>query len=294
MIRNTILLIAISLAWASNYLLIGKVEGTLAPFTLSAFMTGFAAIALLVSVPVLLHRPLLQPLKKKPWLVVVMSLTAITLPNISVVIAEQRITSDMASLVGTTVPVLTFLITVFVLRSNAYSHLRMLGVIIAVCGVITYIGWGSILSDASEVTGILIMMSGGLVFALNGIFAASNIEDVDCYSLTALILAFSALQLIVLAIIFERHLFQLPDTDTMLSLAGAGIICNAMAYLGYYVLLSRSGAYFTSLYAYLVPILGVVLGVIFLGESLSRNHLTGLVIVLAGLWLLTHKATAKI
>lgn len=294
MMFNALLLLAVSLAWASNYLLIGNAEDSLAPLTMSAMMIGSAAVVLLVTVPLVFRRPLWQPFKDNAGLITLMSFTAISLPNLSVVFAEQNITSDMAAVVGTTVPVFTCLIAIFIARSLAPTFSRALGVVVAVSGVVTYMGWGNILSDTSQGTGILIMMSGGLIFAVNGFLTASKAAHIDRYSLTTLVLTLSALLFAVLAFIFERHLFQMPNNNTLLSLGLAGVVGNGLAYLVYFVLLGRSGAYFTSMYAYLVPIFGVILGFVFLDESLTLDHVMGLLVVLSGLWLLMRKTAAVV
>lgn len=286
MLVNITLLLFISLAWASGYLFIGTEESALAPFTMSAMMTGVAAVVLLVTVPLLFRRSLLEPIKKSPCLVAVLSITTITIPELSVVIAEQWITADMASLVGTSVPIFTFLIATFIMRTTQYSHLRMVGVVVAVSGVITYVGWHEIISDMSEVEGILIMMSGGLVFALNGFLITSKANRIDQYALAATVVTISAILLALLALVFEREVFAIPNAKVMWSVVTAGAISSGLAYLGYFVLLGRTDAHFMSLYAYLVPIFGFILGVLFLDQSLTLNHFIGLIAVLAGLWLL--------
>jgi drug/metabolite transporter (DMT)-like permease len=67
----------------------------------------------------------------------------------------------------------------------------------------------------------------------------------------------------------------------------SGVVAMALAYLGYFILIERAGPSFAALYAYLVPPLGVLIGVAFLGEALTMQHMAGLAVVLIGLWLIT-------
>jgi len=60
----------------------------------------------------------------------------------------------------------------------------------------------------------------------------------------------------------------------------------SLACLGYFALVERAGATFAALYAYLVPVASVLLGAIFLGDSVTTRHLGGLALVLAGLWMI--------
>jgi drug/metabolite transporter (DMT)-like permease len=289
MFLNALLLIGTSLAWASGYLFIGDADHGLPPLTASAAMSAIAALVLLPGVAFGLRRPLLQPLRTRLWVPLVMGLTAIALPNLSVVLAEDAIEPDMASLVGTTVPILTFLLTVFVTRQTVYSHLRLLGVFVALGGMVVFIGWRGLLSDSSEVHGIVIMMSGGLVFALNGILASYKARDLDECALAAWVVTFGAVAQALGALALESHEIVLPKADVLWSVVGEGIIGMGLAYMGYYQLLGRAGPYFASLYAYLVPLFGVVIAAQVLNERLTSAHLTGLGIVLLGLWLLTSR-----
>lgn len=287
MLRNSLLLLAISLAWAANYLFIREAGTALPPFSKTALTLAFAAALMLVTAVGILRRPLHRTLRAHWRLLLVLGLTAIALPNLSVVAAEDRISSGMASVVGTTVPIMTFLIVIVFLRHRAYTHARMAGVLVAVAGVAVYAGWNDLLHHASDLASIGIMMAGGCVFAVNGVLAESKTREIDGYSLTALVLLLGTLYLAALAFVFERHVVQFPTSRELLFIALAGTLGNAVAFLGYFILLRRATAYFTSFYAYLVPTLGVFLGVVFLDEPITTNHVVGLVMVLLGLRLLS-------
>lgn len=290
---NVLLLLGISLSWASGYLFIDAADHGLPPITAAAIMSAIAALVLIPGVAIGLKRPLLQPLKKRFWVPLLMGFTAIAWPNLSVVLAEEQVAPELAALVGTTVPIITFLLTVFVTRQAAYSHRRLSGVFIAVAGMVVFIGWSQLLSNTSELRGILIMMSGGLVFALNGIIAAYVAKDLDECALAAWVVVFGAAILAIAAFALEAGQASRPPLEVMASVAAEGLLGMGIATLGYYVLLARAGAYFTSLYAFLVPLLGVLMSSLFLDEPLSAQHLIGLAVVLVGLRLLSSRAEPR-
>lgn len=294
MMINALLLAGISLCWASGYLFIGVAAHGLPPLVDTALMSIVAALVLVPGVAYGLKRPLLQPLRTRAWVPLLMGFTAIGWPNWSVVLAEKRIEPEVASLVGTSVPIITFLITVFLTRQTAYSHRGMLGVIVALAGMVIFIGWERLLGGGSELTGILTMASGGLVFALNGILASYKAKDLDECALAAWTVVFGATYLSIVAAIkiIEFVYFQgrmqmsMPSLEVMGAIAIEGLLGMGLATLGYYLLLSRAGAYFTSSYAFLVPPLGVLISSLMLGQPVSSAQLAGLAVVLAGLWML--------
>ncbi len=289
MLRNLFLLFAVSLAWASEYLFIGEADQSLPPTTVAAATTLIAAAVLLFVVGVVMRRPLMATLRAKPEVPLVMAVIAVAAPKLSVVIAEDTITPDLASLVGTTVPVLTFLITVFITRQVKYSHSRMAGVFAAILGMLVFVGVEHLSSHENEIVGALIMMSGGVAFAFNGIYCSLRARDLDQYALATLVLSFGGIGLAVAALLVDGLPATVPRTATLASMAGSGIVAMGMAYLGYYLLIARSSAYFASFYAYLVPPLGLLTGVLILEESLTLNHAMGVGVTLVGLWLLTRR-----
>jgi drug/metabolite transporter (DMT)-like permease len=293
MASNIFLLLGISLAWASGYLFIDAADHGLPPLTATAFMSAVAALVLLPGVAWGLRRPLLQPLRVRLWVPLVMALTAVAWPNLSVVLAERHVAPELAALVGTTVPIITFLLTVFVTRQTPYSHRRVLGVMIALAGMVTFVGLEELLGNDSQLHGILIMMSGGLVFALNGLLASSKARDLDECALAAWVVAFGAVLLAIAAAVHEAGQITMPPVHVMASVVAEGLLGMGLASLAYYVLLARAGPYFTSFYAFLVPLLGVLLAAVVRDEPLSPQHLAGLTIVLLGLWLLSSTAIRR-
>lgn len=290
MVINTALLVAISAAWAAGYLFIGA-AAHVPPVTATALMTVMAALVIVPIVRFGLGRRLLPTLRQRPWVPAVMGLSAIALPNLSVVVAEHTVPADLAAVLGTTVPIATMLLVTFVTREMAYSGLRMLGIVIALAGLIIFVGWRDLFAG-SELWGIAIMMAGGVIFACNGLLAARQTRDLDARVLAAWTIVFGAGYLSLAAFIMERPL-SVQVGSAMWPLIAEGVLGMGLAYFGYYILVARAGAGFASLYAFLVPVLGVLASAVAFGEPVSPRHAFGLAMVLVGLLVLTQADALK-
>lgn len=287
MITNIVLLAGISIAWAAGYLFVSDADHEVPPVTAAAAMAFVAAVVMIVVVAAM-RRPLLSPVRRRAWVPMTMAFTAIALPNLSVVLAERTVQADLAALLGTAVPILTLLITTFVTRQTAYSNWRVAGVAVAVMGLVVFVGVKSLISNELEAIGMLTMVAGGLVFAVNGIFVSRESTDTDEYALATWTMIFGAAVLVAMAFVFEEPLQALRPGDIG-PLVAEGTIGMGVAYLGYYVLVARSGAYFASLYAFLVPPFGVIASALAFGEPLTLRHFAGLSIVLIGLALMLRR-----
>lgn len=289
---NLLLLIALSLAWACDYLFIAAADSALPPLTTGAVVTLIATVVLFGAVAGVMRRPIMPTLRDRPWLVLVMAVTAVIAPRLSVVLAENSITPDLAALTGTTVPVLTFLVTTFVTRTTPYSHTGVLGVVVAVGGLLVFVGPAQLLEQEAELLGILTMMAGGVAFVINGLLSDAKARDLDALALTVWVMSFAAVGLAGTALLVEGVPDKMPDLEVAGSVVASGTIGVALAYLGYYVLLARAGAWFTALYAFLVPPLGVLAGAVVLGEEVTVQHMLGLGVLLIGLWLVVGRRKA--
>jgi drug/metabolite transporter (DMT)-like permease len=293
---NFLLLLIVSLAWASDYLFIGWADRALPPLAVGATMASIAALALMLVVRLVLRRPLLPMLRAAPLAPLVLGATAVALPRFCTVYAEESITPDIAALTGTSVPILTLLATMFVTRETAYSHLRILGILVALLGLVVFVGLGDGRSEATGTTtlaGMLVMMAGGLAFVFSGLYSAAKAAALDKAVLTAWVMAVGALLLAVPALLLEAESLAMPSAAALGSLAASGLVSMALAYLLYFVLIERAGAGFAALYAYLIPPLGLLLGVLVLGQPLTLEHLGGLALVLCGLWMITRPAAPR-
>jgi drug/metabolite transporter (DMT)-like permease len=289
MVSNIALLVGISVAWAAGYIFIRDADNALPPITSTAVMAVVASVVILMAALVL-RRPLLQPMRRV-WVPLTMAFSAVALPFLATTEAERSIDASLAAVLGTTVPIATLLLTTFVTRQTPFSPVKLLGVLIAVAGLVVFAGGRNLVSDDVEAMGILVMIGGSVVFAVNGIFVSYQARDIDPYALALWTMVFAAIVLTGVALAVEG-VPPMPTAAVMGSLVGEGAMGMGLAYLGYYALVARAGATFGSLYAFLVPPFGVIAAVLVFGQPLTLTHLAGLAIVLAGLALIVRPEKA--
>jgi drug/metabolite transporter (DMT)-like permease len=75
----------------------------------------------------------------------------------------------------------------------------------------------------------------------------------------------------------------------VISVLWLGILGSGLAYLAFFRLLGRWGATRTSLVAYLLPVVGIVLGVLVLSEQMDARILLGTALVIGGVALVNSR-----
>lgn len=171
--------------------------------------------------------------------------------------------------------------------------LGLLGLIIGIAGIALVIGLNKIMEGGSTILGVLLIGGGFVLLAVNGILAGKWARGIDPVITTTYFLGLGAVILTALAFIFESPV-QVPWTEeTILSELALGVICTASGYFGYYFIIHRAGAYFSSFIFYFIPVFGLLSGHLFLKEKVDISQIIGVIIVLAGVYLINREKFKK-
>jgi len=94
---------------------------------------------------------------------------------------------------------------------------------------------------------------------------------------------FAALIVLSLAAIIDRpwETFS-PAPEAIVAIIWLGILGSGVAYLCYFFVLQNWGATRTSMVAYVLPVVGIALGAIVLGDPITINRIAGTALVMAG------------
>jgi drug/metabolite transporter (DMT)-like permease len=93
--------------------------------------------------------------------------------------------------------------------------------------------------------------------------------------------------LIPISLVVNRPWTLAPSTSSVLALLGLSVFSTALAFVIYFRLIQTLGSVGTTAQAYLRVPIGVALGVLLLGESLSPTAWIGLTCVVAGVAAMT-------
>jgi drug/metabolite transporter (DMT)-like permease len=95
-----------------------------------------------------------------------------------------------------------------------------------------------------------------------------------------------ALVLLVMSLIFRENLKEMPSEASLLALVYLIIFGSLVAFSAYMYLLGRVRASLATSYAYVNPVVAVMLGVVLAGEQIGLPGIVAMIIILAGVALL--------
>jgi drug/metabolite transporter (DMT)-like permease len=195
------------------------------------------------------------------------------------------------ALVQSCIPAMTALVAVVWLREQA-SALRWSGIVLSMVGVLI------VFSGSAAQTGGASLLGNALMFmssVLWGVYTsmAKRVAAFDAIQVTAGIIGAGALMLLPLAG-FEIAADGMPNVDVQgwLGMAYLGAGASGLAYMMYSAALKHMDASEAGVYTNLIPIVGVITGVL-LGEPLSLRAIAGGVVVLIGVWMTSRQPAVR-
>jgi drug/metabolite transporter (DMT)-like permease len=257
------------------------------PPVLIAFLRFALAAAILLPLA-LLRRTQSPPMGKRHWITVAaMGICGFTLFQAGSNIAQTYTTATQAAIIQSIIPVLTAILAALVLRERL-SGRRVAGIALSLVGVLVVVLVAAPSERARDP-----LLGGAIMLGAVGMWAiytvlAKRLSGADLLHVTAYSPLFGALFLLPLALL-ESGGRALPAISVLgwLSIAYLGVLSSAMASLLYNRSLAELEANQAATFINLVPIVGVVVAVLFLGEPLIAWQLLGGAVTLVGVWLAT-------
>ncbi len=283
-LRAWLAFLLLGLVWGSSFFWIKIAVQEIGPFTLVAYRLLFGALGLILVVA--LRRPPLPPARRLWLAMAVMGLANTAIPFVLISWGEQYIDSGVASILNSTVPLFTMLIAHLFLVDERITWLKFSGLLAGFGGVVLLFsrdiagseGINSLLGQAAVL--VAAMMYGG-----SSVFARRVLRPVSPI-LQAFVTVTVADLMVWVAVPLVEFPLELPAGALVwTSIIWLGILGSCVAYLLYFYLIQEIGSTRTTLVTYLLPVFGVALGVIFLGERLNLQLVFGTILVVAGVWL---------
>jgi drug/metabolite transporter (DMT)-like permease len=156
------------------------------------------------------------------------------------------------------------------------------GLAIGFAGVVLIMSPG-LAGAAGTAAGQLALLGSSLSYAAGNVYARRNVRGLPPMIPAVLQVTVALAIVAALAIVVERPWATAhPDLQAWFSVVWLGIFGSGLAYLAYFRLLSRWGATRTALVAYLLPVVGIVLGYLVRHEPIDSTLIAGTGLVIAG------------
>lgn len=266
----------IYLIWGMNWVVMKTANTFFPPITFVAYRFLFGALVLL-SVWFWLHLPL--PKKKYwPWIFLT-GILQMGLNNIAAQTSMLTLGAGMVSVLNYSMPVFAAVLAHFLLGERL-TWRKGAGIVLAIAGM-------AVLMDVhagGDVTAICIGLLSAVFWGLASIFVKLKLSDVNPISLTTWQMVCASLSLLAYTAIVPQGEF-VWNAESVLCLIYNGVLASALAFFLWSWILQHIEVSKASVAVLAVPVVGVVGGILCLGEPMTLHIFFGMLMIMAGIYI---------
>ena len=286
MSRHALLLFAaMCVIWGIPYLLIRVAVAEISPAMLVFARTAIGALILM---PVVLARGGLRGLGRKWIPLLAFAAAEIAGPWLFLFSAEQHISSSLAGLLVSSVPLVGVAIAPLFGNREKMGPLGIGGLALGVVGVAAIVGLDFHASDATAFIQMALVVIG---YALGPAIVGRYLKGVPSISVNGISLAACAVAYAPLAAVQWPH--AMPSAWVLVSVGVLAVVCTAVAFILFFELIAAIGPVRATVITYINPAVAALLGIAVLNEKLTIGMGIGFVLVLAGSVLATRRSRVK-
>ncbi len=287
---------AVYFFWGSTFIAIRFAVESIPPFLMasSRFLVAGAILYLFArikgaAVPAL-----------KQWLpAFAMGALLLVFGNGSVVIAEKTVPSGVVSLLIAMVPIYFAVLEWIKPGGKAPNFKTSIGLIIGTVGLLLLIGPHKIISGTSDIDlkGVFIVLGGSLAWSIGSLLSKTvRISENPTMGLAMQTLA-AGVMMIVLSCGFGEIAsmqFSAVSAKSLISLLYLIVFGSLVGFTSYVWLLQTVSPTLVATYAYVNPVIAVLLGWLLAGEKVTGDTMLAGSVILMAVWLITQSKRAVV
>ena len=281
---NLALLVLLATRGGAAYTLVKIGVETIPPLTLIAGRTLIAGGILLA---IMSLRGIAMPRDPAVWKrFMIQACLNSVIPFTLIAYAERHVGAGLATILGSNAPIFAFLLALLFVRHERPTLRQSLGVAAGLAGICLVVGVDAFNGLGQDVVAQLALVLSAVLFGAAALFGR-NFNGLDSIVPAAGSMICGAVMLTPLSLMIDRPWTLAPSAASIAALIALAVFSTAIAFVIYFRLIQTLGSVGTTAQAYLRVPLGVALGVVFLGETLSPTVWIGLVCVVIGIAAMT-------
>jgi drug/metabolite transporter (DMT)-like permease len=278
-----LILLTLAVIWGGAFFFIGVAVRHVPPLTYVWLRLTIASAAMWIYVRA---RGGSIGLPKQVWgAIVLLAVLNNALPFTLFGWGQTHIASGLASILNATTPIWGVVVAHFLTHDERMSPRKIAGVLLGFGGIVTMIGPALLSNIGTNALAQLACVTASLSYALAAVWARRFKRlGVSPVSVTTGQLTAGAIIMLPMSLFVDRpwtHAF--PPASAWAAIAALGLFCTALGYVLYFRLIDHAGATNALLVTLLVPPVAIVLGALFLSETLAPQDFIGLGLIALGL-----------
>jgi drug/metabolite transporter (DMT)-like permease len=271
--RSWLLFGAMCVIWGIPYLLIRVAVRDFSP---GALVFGRTAVGGLILLPFALTRGGFRPVLSRWRAVVAFSVLEVAVAWVLLSDAERHLSSSLTGLLIAAVPMVAVLVARLAGVDHGGGRWRWIGLVVGAGGLVVLLGL-----DVGGLDPLALLEMAGVVvcYATAPVIMARRLSDLPTIPVVTAALLLTAFLYLPVAVV------QWPSSVSvrpLLSVITLGVICTALAFVVFFLLIAEIGPARAAVITYVNPVVAITLGVLLLGEDVTVGMAVGFPLILVG------------
>lgn len=281
--------ITLGIIWSASFLWIKIALNEIGPTTLVAWRVLFGL--LFAGGAVIVQRKA-WPRDWAAWSpFIVLGMTSVAIPFFLITWGELSIDSAVAAILNATVPLFTLVIAHLFLQDDKMTVQRVIGLFVGFSGVVVLLSKDMTTGAHSSTLGQGAVILASIFYAVSSVYARRKTGSAPGLVRGAAPLVSATLVMWLVAPALESP-FKIPQLPvTWIAILWLGVLGSGLALILWYYLLHEIGPTRSTMVTYIFPLVGVILGVIFLDELLSWQLVVGALLIISSIIVVNWKKT---
>jgi drug/metabolite transporter (DMT)-like permease len=198
-------------------------------------------------------------------------------------IGQTELGAGLAAILNALVPFWTVLAANFLTADEKFTANKIIGILLGVAGAAVIIGPSALSGLGAPLWAKLAVIGAGISYTFAAIYA-KRFKAVPPIVTAAGQLTASSLIMLPAAFLAQGFWSPLQITQPVwLTILALALASTALAYIIFFSIIAAAGATVVTLVTLLVPVSAIMLGTVFLGETLSLAEVLGMALIGLGL-----------
>lgn len=234
------------------------------------------------------------PKKLSDWKVMInISLMMIFFTVGFIALGNKYADSGMVTMILATVPIFTAIIECFILKNYKISIKGAAGLIGGFIGIIIIVFYGSN-SVNSDFFGIACALMGAVSWSVGSIYSKSRVIEGSIIAQTAVEDFFSVILFFIVGKLTGDFVVTNITIKSLIPVFYLAIFDSLIGFVSYIYLLKKWEPSKVATYAYINPVVALILGALILNESITVGKVFGMIIITVSVILVQQEKSQKI
>lgn len=278
-----VLLVALSMLWGGSFFFSKVALAEVPPLTVVLARVAIAAVGLFLYLRATRQA---LPATLTIWAAFLgMGVLNNLIPFSLIFWSQTQIPSGLASILIATTPIFSILVAHVLTTDERMTPAKGAGILLGFAGVALLMAGNLFQAGAIPVLAVLACLGAALSYGFAGVFGRRFRRMGIAPATVAFgqVAATTILMLPIAGFVDAPWHLAMPSLTTLGALVGLGLLSTALAYIIFFHILAVGGAINSSLVTLLVPVSAILLGSVFLGETLALNHFAGMALISLGM-----------